>query len=288
MSPKGLHAVFERFRSILHEAQIDKRYGPAPAHVHKEGARRSSPAAVVPPPPPDTVQYMIEVLFQVRKDKFKDHPAIPEALDLVEEEEQITHYLTLDEVCVWGGGGEGACTPRAAQSSPIPFARPWQELDTEEMLDVFSVDPNYLENETKYKEVKAEILVRGERRRPAVWARVDRRSAGAVRLGRGWRRQRRRRWAGERGRCGRRGARGCLGCTSACTDAVVGTQDGGGGGSGSAVQAMEIRDMTNTNILNLRRTIFLTIMSSVNFEECVHKVRVRSRARMARPCQGKG
>ena len=41
---------------------------------------------------------MIEVLFQVRKDKFKDHPAIPEELDLVEEEEQITHYLMLDEV----------------------------------------------------------------------------------------------------------------------------------------------------------------------------------------------
>ena len=36
---------------------------------------------------------------------------------------------------------------------------------------------------------------------------------------------------------------------------------------------MEIKDMTNTNMLNLRRTIFLTIMSSVNFEECVHKVR---------------
>ena len=31
---------------------------------------------------------------------------------------------------------------------------------------------------------------------------------------------------------------------------------------------MEIKDMTNTNMLNLRRTIFLTIMSSVNFEEC--------------------
>jgi len=41
---------------------------------------------------------MIEVLFQVRKEKFKDHPAVPEELDLVEEEEQITHYLTLDEV----------------------------------------------------------------------------------------------------------------------------------------------------------------------------------------------
>ena len=45
---------------------------------------------------------MIEVLFQVRKDKFKDHPAIPETLDLVEEEEQITHFLTLDEVRRFG------------------------------------------------------------------------------------------------------------------------------------------------------------------------------------------
>ena len=41
-SPKATHATFERFRSILHEAAIDKR-----------------------------VQYMIEVLFQIRKDRFK-------------------------------------------------------------------------------------------------------------------------------------------------------------------------------------------------------------------------
>ncbi len=42
VSPKATHATFERFRSILHDSEIDKR-----------------------------VQYMIEVLFQVRKDKFK-------------------------------------------------------------------------------------------------------------------------------------------------------------------------------------------------------------------------
>ena len=51
------------------------------------------------------------------------------------------------------------------------------------------------------------------------------------------------------------------------------SQEAGGAGETSAVHAMEIKDMTNTNMLNLRRTIFLTIMSSVNFEECVHKVR---------------
>jgi len=40
---------------------------------------------------------MIEVLFQVRKDRYKDNPSVPEGLDLVEEEEQITHRVTLDD-----------------------------------------------------------------------------------------------------------------------------------------------------------------------------------------------
>jgi pre-mRNA-splicing factor CWC22 len=35
---------------------------------------------------------------------------------------------------------------------------------------------------------------------------------------------------------------------------------------------MEIRDRTETNLVNLRRTIYLTIMSSVNFEEAGHKL----------------
>jgi pre-mRNA-splicing factor CWC22 len=43
------------------------------------------------------VQYKIEVLMQVRKDKYKDNPILPEGLDLVEEDEQITHQIQLDE-----------------------------------------------------------------------------------------------------------------------------------------------------------------------------------------------
>ena len=35
---------------------------------------------------------------------------------------------------------------------------------------------------------------------------------------------------------------------------------------------MEIRDRTETNLVNLRRTIYLTIMSSVDFEEAGHKL----------------
>jgi len=60
--------VYERFRAVLNEGHISQR-----------------------------VQYMIEVLMQVRKDKYKDNPTLPEGLDLVEEEEQITHQIQLEE-----------------------------------------------------------------------------------------------------------------------------------------------------------------------------------------------
>ncbi|XP_025996324.1 pre-mRNA-splicing factor CWC22 homolog [Solenopsis invicta] len=67
-SRRGIEAIFEMLRNILHAGQLDKR-----------------------------VQYMIEVIFQIRKDGFKDHEAVPEELDLVEEENQITHLIKLDD-----------------------------------------------------------------------------------------------------------------------------------------------------------------------------------------------
>uniref|UniRef100_A0A8C0HEA4 Pre-mRNA-splicing factor CWC22 homolog n=1 Tax=Chelonoidis abingdonii TaxID=106734 RepID=A0A8C0HEA4_CHEAB len=68
VSPRGINAIFDRLRHVLHESKIDMR-----------------------------VQYMIEVMFAVRKDGFKDHPIIPEGLDLVEEEDQFTHMLPLED-----------------------------------------------------------------------------------------------------------------------------------------------------------------------------------------------
>lgn len=35
--------------------------------------------------------------MQVRKDKYKDNPILPEGLDLVEEDEQITHQIQLED-----------------------------------------------------------------------------------------------------------------------------------------------------------------------------------------------
>ncbi|KAG6374996.1 armadillo-type protein [Boletus reticuloceps] len=99
-SPKANATVFERFRAVLNEGTI----------CHH-------------------VQYMIEVLMQVRKDKYKDNPILPEGLDLVEEDEQITHQIQLED-----------------------------DLQVHEGLNIFKFDPNYLENEEKYKAIRAEIL----------------------------------------------------------------------------------------------------------------------------------
>lgn len=68
LTPRGTHAVFERFRAILHEGEIDKR-----------------------------VQYIIEGLFAVRKNGFSDFPSVVPELDLVELDDQITHELSLEE-----------------------------------------------------------------------------------------------------------------------------------------------------------------------------------------------
>ena len=40
-----------------------------------------------------------------------------------------------------------------------------------------------------------------------------------------------------------------------------------------AVEEMEgIQDMTETNLVNLRKVIYLTIMNALNYEEAVHKL----------------
>lgn len=155
-------AVFDQFRNILHEQDIDKR-----------------------------VQYMIEVLFQVRKDRYKDNPAIREDLDLVEEEDQITHNTKLDE-----------------------------DVEVQDSLNVFRFDPEWEEHEAAYKQLKAEILGEAE----------------------------------------------------GSDDDEYESDDSSNGEEAKEERDLEIKDQTNTDLVNLRRTIYLTIMSSVDFEECCHKL----------------
>ncbi|RAL12126.1 MIF4G-domain-containing protein [Aspergillus homomorphus CBS 101889] len=156
-------AVFDQFRNILHEADIDKR-----------------------------VQYMIEVLFQVRKDRYKDNPAIKEELDLIEEEDQITHQIGLDD-----------------------------EIDTQDGLNIFKYDAQWEEHEEAYKRLKADILGEGSEDED---------------------------------------------------DEDEDASDESSDEESEEERKMDIKDQTNADLVNLRRTIYLTIMSSIDFEECCHKL----------------
>jgi pre-mRNA-splicing factor CWC22 len=68
VSPAGVSAIFERFRAILQEGSVNKR-----------------------------CQYTIEKLFKVRQNKFKDHLGVIPELDLVDEDDRITHEISLDD-----------------------------------------------------------------------------------------------------------------------------------------------------------------------------------------------
>ncbi|XP_027721950.1 pre-mRNA-splicing factor CWC22 homolog [Vombatus ursinus] len=169
VSPRGINAIFERLRNILHESEIDKR-----------------------------VQYMIEVMFAVRKDGFKDHPVILEGLDLVEEEDQFTHMLPLED-----------------------------DYNPEDVLNVFKLDPNFMENEEKYKTIKKEILDEGDSDSNTD---QDARSSEEEE-----------------------------------EEEEEGDEDEEG-------QKVTIHDKTEINLVSFRRTIYLAIQSSLDFEECAHKL----------------
>lgn len=180
VSPRGLDGVFECLRGVLQEGQIDKR-----------------------------VQYMIEVLFAVRKDRFKDHPRIPEGLDLVDEEDQITHTLLLDD----------------------------ETLTAEEHLDVFREDPDFLVNEEKYQRIKRELLGDGESGDEASHA------SGTA--------------------------------ESDASDDESGADEAGGSAppaSTTASAQQPIVDKTGSSTQEFRRTVYLTIMNSLSFDECAHKL----------------
>jgi len=167
LSPSGTLAIFERFRSILHEGEIDRR-----------------------------VQYVIEGLFEVRRKKYEDFPDIVEGLDLVDEEDQVTHEVDLLDESIKG----------------------------EETLNIFKAQPpeQYAAEEAKWKQISAEILGLEE------------------------------------------------------DDEESGSSDDSEEEEEAAQEdqkAMQtIVDFTEQDLVNLRRSIYLVIMSSLHHEECVHKI----------------
>ena len=101
INPKPFNDVFDAFRNILQEGEIDKR-----------------------------TQYFIEQLFQIRKSKFKDFPIVVPQLDLVEEDDKLTHqHLTLSN-----------------------------SYDPLLSLDNFQFDKNFKENNQTWSSLKNKIL----------------------------------------------------------------------------------------------------------------------------------
>ena len=105
VSPAGVRAVMERLRSLLHDGTVGRR-----------------------------VQYQIEVALRERRDGFKSYPPpVAPELDLVEDDDQITHETGLDD--------EG--------------------LKKQEILDVFRYDEGWEDNERAWARIRAEILGEG-------------------------------------------------------------------------------------------------------------------------------
>lgn len=156
--PRGLDAVFERLRGILHEGEFEKR-----------------------------VQFLIEGLFALPKAEFRGYcPAVPPELDLVEDEDRFTHEVSLMD-----------------------------EIDGEDYLDVFRPEPEFVENEEKYEEIKKGMLG---------------------------------------------------GIEESESESEADDEDG------EEEEEMRIRDETGTDSVDLRRTIYLTIMSSLGSEDAGHRL----------------
>lgn len=180
VSPQAFSGIFDQFRSILHEGNVDKR-----------------------------VEYLIEGLFAVRRTEFRDFPAIPEMLDVVYEEDQITHEnISLEEA----EDGKNAARPGEGADNGV-----------EERLDFFKPDPEYKRHESMYQDIVDRLLFSGG----------DDEEDG--------------------------------------DDADVSSSEDEDDPSLST-KTTEIEDKTNNDITILKRAIYLTIMSSRDHEEVVHKL----------------
>lgn len=160
----AFNMIFERLRSILNEGQVDTR-----------------------------TQYTIERLFEVRRKKFSEFPALLPGVDLIEEDDQVTHSVDILD----------------------------DSLELQELLDVFKpVEPSqFSAEEAKWKTIANDILSESEDHGAESDSSVDSEVA----------------------------------CNEAAMNNVV-------------------KDYTEQDLINLRKTVYLCIMSSASFEECVHKL----------------
>ena len=196
VSPQGLRAVLDRFRTVLQEGLCGRNAGSR-----------------------------IEGLMRDRKADFKRFPTVPAGLDLVEDEDRVTLDVSLD----------GA-------------------LDTEPELDTYSYDEQYESHEEEWAEIKAEILGESDDDDDDEHDRDEDDEGGG---------------GGGGGDADmHHGDAESVGEADTVNGMAVVTDDGPAAVPGK----VGIVDMSDGDIVNLRRSLYLTIKSAASFEECVHKI----------------
>lgn len=212
VSRRGLDAVLTRLRAVLHEGTDVGR----------------------------PTQYLVEGLLATARAGFDEsgHPSRAPGLDLVDEEDQITHELDLDA-----------------------------KVDPMMTLDVFREDPAWEEHERAWRATRRELLGRGD---------DDSSTEEDSDLS-----------------SGSSGSKDDDDTLSGREDGMADTAGGddggyamahaGGGAPPPGAASGAIADLTQTDIVNLRRTIYLTLQSSLDFEEAGHKLQ-----KMALPAGSEG
>ena len=185
VSPAGVRAVLERLRALLHEGNLNQR-----------------------------VELKMEKLLALRKTGFRDQQPIPEELDLVERDDQITFEISLDD----------------------------EDIEKESNLDVFHVDDQYEEHQEEWNKIRAEILgLSGDDEGGE--SETDDSEGGSE----------------------EEESDDEVAVAEAVPDQELAMVP-------ATSQAVTIQDMSEADLVHLRRTIYLTIMSSATFEECTHKL----------------
>ena len=188
-SPKGLDAIFSRLRNILHEGNISKR-----------------------------IQISLERLFKVKSklSSSQDNDfstSIMPQLDLVDEDDQITFELSLDE----------------------------EHIKKEEYLDVFRYDEHFERNQKVWFKIRDEILGVDTDDNSGTDDDDDDDDDGST-------------------------------TASSSSEEEQDEDEPEEEEQKQKSKILKIEDLTETILINLRRTIYLTIMSSASFEECAHKL----------------
>jgi pre-mRNA-splicing factor CWC22 len=166
----------------------------------------------------------------VRRSGFKDFPAVLPELDIVEAEDQITHQVFLNS----------------------------EDLDTEQHLDVFKVDPDFKENEKRWALIKKEIIGGGG-------SDSDSDSSSDSDSD-----------SGNDGSSSDSDSSDSSESEAALVpvepDPVLLAASGGGINGQPPAGSGVIHDFSEKDLINLRRTIYLTLVSSATPEECAHKM----------------